>query len=225
VNFFQDGVDFTFVGEASDVVTASFDDNEDGFAFDPGKFGTAASADRVLASYESTLGNDGGALRVMLGPGFDADPRQLLGASFDTGSNGFTFRPDVFAETSNPDAVSGLEDQGSLIVTIGPGNTGAPASGGWSTSFELAEANAVTVDVTHSLSIGPGFESTEFGEAVLLIDGIRLGNDVNDSLAFLAGKAVTSTEAVTSSFTGNRVGASGLTPRSSSRTGTTPRTL
>ena len=197
---FQDAIDFTFVGEASDVMLATFDADAEGFQFGPGAFGVDTNTDAVEGGYDPVGGMEGGALRVVLGPGIDAEPRSLLETSFDSGSGDFTFEPVVIGETTNPDAVSGFAEPGSLAISIGPGDTGGPASGAWSMTFELTEANDVILDVTHALTNGPGFESTEFGEAFLAIDGIRLGTETNDSLAHLAGKSVTSTDVTTSTL-------------------------
>ena len=197
---FQDGVEFTFVGEASSVLGAAFDTNTDGFRFVHGAFGPTANASHEHGGYLEREGESGGYLQVQLGPGIDAQPVSLVNASFDGGADDFLFVPDAFNGTANSTAVMGNAEGGSVAITIGPGDTGGPASGAWTTSFDLAAANTVDVQLTYTMTIGPGFESTEFSEVVLEIDGHRYGNDINDSLGYLAGKAATTIGTVVDSF-------------------------
>ncbi|MFO8012912.1 MAG: lamin tail domain-containing protein, partial [Phycisphaerae bacterium] len=118
----------------------------------------------------------------------------LINAGFEDGTDGFDYADDPFEGTTNPDRADGQHDPaggydggGGLRVDLGPGPVGGGLSGGWSDTFNLAWADTVTVGVRFRLVLGPGYETDEFGEVVLDIDGTRYGSDTNTSLVHLAG--------------------------------------
>ncbi|MBN1514154.1 MAG: S8 family serine peptidase [Phycisphaerae bacterium] len=116
----------------------------------------------------------------------------VLDAHFDSDANGFAYQDDVFG-TSLPNYAAGTYEAsggyagGGVRVYLGPGSTGGATSGGWSASFTLTEATTVTVNVRHRLLLGAGYETNEYGETILTIDGTRYGNDTNTSLKHMVG--------------------------------------
>ena len=73
---------------------------------------------------------------------------------------------------------------------LGVGPTGGATSGGWSRDFNLAADSIIQVSLQYRMLRGEGFESNEFGELVLEIDGTRYGSDTNNSLVHEVGQRV-----------------------------------
>ena len=91
-----------------------------------------------------------------------------------------TFLPEVTSRTAGIDG-------GALRVFLGPGSTGGATSGGWSQNFSVGHDAIVQVTLSFRLLMNQGYETNEFGEVILEIDGIRHGNDVNNSLVHVIG--------------------------------------
>ncbi|MBN2473680.1 MAG: lamin tail domain-containing protein [Pirellulales bacterium] len=129
---------------------------------------------------------------VQLTDGIDLtlSPRALalLDATFDTGPGGFSYADDAFEGTAAPEMAagsyeaSGGVDGGGLRVLLGPDSNYAPCSGAWSGTFSLVGPATVDVSLRFRMILGSGLESSEFGEVILEIDGVRYGGDTNDSL-------------------------------------------
>ena len=79
------------------------------------------------------------------------------------------------------DAAGGFSG-GGLRVDLAGGLTGAPVSGGWSDTFNLAQAETVTVSLRYRMIFAANFEPDEYGEVILDIDGTRYGAALNNSL-------------------------------------------
>lgn len=61
-------------------------------------------------------------------------------------------------------------------------------SGGWSQTFTVpAGGTTILLDISYRLLFPAFYESNEYGEALVEIDGTRLGNDTNTSLVHFAG--------------------------------------
>ena len=116
-----------------------------------------------------------------------------LDAHFDLNEDGFSYAPDTFNNTVNPNFSTGSYEPngglagGGLRVFLGPGSTGGATSGGWSQDFSVGRDVMAQVTLSFRLLMDQGYESNEFGEAILEIDGIRHGNDVNNSLVHVIG--------------------------------------
>ena len=134
-----------------------------------------------------------------------------LDAHFDSNEDDFRNAPDTFNNTANPsfsdesyEPDGGIEG-GGLRVFLGPGSTGGATSGGWSRIFTVDQDGMAQVTVSFKLRMGQGYETNEFGEVILEIDGIRHGNDVNNSLVHVIGNgnggAIDDTGWLTESFT------------------------
>ena len=125
--------------------------------------------------------------------GLDVQLRQGAGGGGQTG--GFSYQDDTFG-TGNPDFATGQHEPGGgfngtggLRVQAG-GDTpnGSPdSSGGWVQQFSLASATVVEISLRYRLIVNSGFENDESCMALAEIDGARLGNDTNSSLAFIQG--------------------------------------
>ena len=117
-----------------------------------------------------------------------------LETDFDSGQDGFSYAPDTFNSTAKPNFSTGsyednggLAGSGGLRVFLGPGSTGGATSGGWSHIFSVDQDGIAQVTVSFRLLMDRGYETNEFGEVILEIDGIRHGNDVNNSLVHVIG--------------------------------------
>ena len=116
-----------------------------------------------------------------------------LDAYFDLNEDGFSYAPDTFNNTVKPNfstgsyAPNGGLAGGGLRVFLGPGSTGGATSGGWSQEFSVGRDVMAQVTLSFRLLMDQGYETNEFGEAILEIDGIRHGNDVNNSLVHVIG--------------------------------------
>lgn len=102
---------------------------------------------------------------------------------------GFTYSDDTFNGTNQPDFAFGNIDStggftgGALFVQVGDRPSGDLAtSGGWSRDFTLDSPATATVTFRYRLTFADGYEDDEYGEALFEIDGIRYGNDVDNSI-------------------------------------------
>jgi VCBS repeat-containing protein len=84
---------------------------------------------------------------------------------------------------------TGGETGAGLKILLGPGpiQNQVPTSGGWSRDINIPSDTTVDVSFNYRMIMGDGYESSEFGEAIFEIDGIRYGSDQNDSLVHIAG--------------------------------------
>ena len=112
-------------------------------------------------------------------------------------SGGFVFVDDPFG-TSQPDYAAGVVDEtggfsgAGLHITIGGlDNRFVPephsTSGAFTQSFTLAAAATLEVSLRYRLVNSNPFEQFEFGEAILEVNGVRYGNDENESLVHING--------------------------------------
>jgi len=135
-----------------------------------------------------------------------------LEAHFDSNEDGFSYAPDTFDNTVKPNFSTGsFEDNGGLAgsgglrVFLGPGSTGGATSGGWSQDFSVGQDGMAQVTLSFRLIMDEGYETNEFGEVILEIDGVRHGNDMNNSLVHVIGNGngggIDDTGWLTESFT------------------------
>ena len=107
-------------------------------------------------------------------------------------SGGFVFSDDVFGTTQPEYAAGALDPAGGfagsgLRITVGGlDNRFVPGphatSGAFTQSFTIAASASVQIDFRYRLVNSDPLEASEFGEAVLEVDGIRYGSDTDDSL-------------------------------------------
>ena len=125
-----------------------------------------------------------------------AAPVVLVGSTFDAGPEGFVYHDDLFRDTSRPAYASGAYDpQGGytgpgLAVTLG-GIDGVDVtdgmSGGWQIGFQLETATPLTLDLRYELTQADNYESDEYSQALVSLDGVLVGNPPHDYLAQIVG--------------------------------------
>ncbi len=122
-------------------------------------------------------------------------PSTVVESSFDGGADGFAYADDTFLGTSQPNYANGFYASGSgftgggLRVDIG-GMDGAlvtDMSGGWSRSFTLPSSVSVSLSFRYNMTQGNGYESDEFTQVLLSIDGTLVGQAPNSYVAELIG--------------------------------------
>jgi hypothetical protein len=118
-----------------------------------------------------------------------------LNAHFDSDSQGFVYSDDTFRGSGAPAYASGTYEPaggfsgGGLKVLLGDIDDFAilGMSGGWSKQFVLAYDQTVTLDLRYRLRFAANYETDEYGQALLSIDGTLYGTGGNDYLAQLVG--------------------------------------
>jgi VCBS repeat-containing protein len=101
------------------------------------------------------------------------------------GVDGFTYADDVFGTTlpnfaaGDHQPTGGFGGTGGLHVRLarpeGQGVNSPPSSGGWSRTFSLPAAATVSLSTRFRLLFSGDYESNEYGQAVLTVDGTRYG--------------------------------------------------
>ena len=122
---------------------------------------------------------------------YRACAQELISATFDTDSSGFTYQDDTFRSTANPGYASGNYDNsggyagGGLHVALG-GIDGVDItdgmSGGWSRSFVVNGDDTVNVSLWYRLVFSGNYEPDECGQVLVAIDGQLLGSGAQDYL-------------------------------------------
>ncbi len=109
-------------------------------------------------------------------------------------SGGFSYLDDAFNGTSRPNnAIGNIEPSGGftgggLFVQVGGRLfNNQSTSGGWSRQFNLDSAATATVSFRYRLTFSDGYEDDEYGEALFEVNGVRYGNDIENSLARFRG--------------------------------------
>lgn len=122
-------------------------------------------------------------------------PRALLETGFAGGPDGFSYVDDCFRATNAPAYCDGVHQanggfvDGALEVTLG-GLDDADIlnmSGGWTIDFDLADDTEVTLSFLYELTMTSEYESDEYAQFLLSLDGVLIGNGSNDYLAQIAG--------------------------------------
>ncbi|MEQ8289087.1 MAG: DUF4347 domain-containing protein, partial [Gammaproteobacteria bacterium] len=106
-------------------------------------------------------------------------------STFNSNSDGFTYSDNLFGGSASGNAAgtyqaAGGETGGGIRVTVGGGQGGNIASGGWTRNVTLATDSIVEVTVSYRLTYDGDFEPGEIGEAVFAIDGVRYGNGTDN---------------------------------------------
>ena len=92
---------------------------------------------------------------------------------FEDGPDSFVFAEDALGGPSSSDYVSGNAPAGFLQVELGGEDRDliTDMSGGWTTTFELTEAQEVTVDeLVYRIAMAPSLDIGEIGDVILAID-------------------------------------------------------
>ncbi|HNS52366.1 MAG TPA: Ig-like domain-containing protein [Anaerolineae bacterium] len=124
-------------------------------------------------------------------------PREtpIIDATFDADAEGFAFADDPFRGTAQPAysdgawASDGGHDGGALRVVVGGVDNAVVEgmSGGWARSFSLPEDTHLVLSLWYNLTQSPDYESDEYSQALLSVDGTLYGVPPTDYLAQIAG--------------------------------------
>ncbi len=159
--------------------TAAASDN--GAQFDVVVSNAAGTVTSTAASLTVQSGGGGG------GPIFDVH--------FDTTTDGFSYADDLFRGTNQPSYASGNHitsggfTGGALRVLVGGvnGSTILNMSGGWQRTFTLAVPTTLTLSFRHRLTQTSNYESDEFSQTLVSVDGTLHGVAPNDYIAEVVG--------------------------------------
>ncbi len=155
----------------------------------PGYTGSDSFSFRV---FDGRLYSETATIEIVVGTVTDAP---LLSASFDTGAQGFIYGDDTFRGTSQPNYASGAwgsaygASGGGLRVLLGgrDDRTIRNMSGGWRIDFTLDQSKQVRVSVRVNLTQSSEYESDEYSEALVSINGVLVGQGGTDYLARVVG--------------------------------------
>jgi hypothetical protein len=124
----------------------------------------------------------------------------LVSANFDGGVDGFTYLDDAFRGTAQPAyaqgahlPAGGFSGGGLQVIVGGKSGTIVHMSGGWQANFTLASPAAVTLSFRYRLTEEPTYETDEFNQMLVSVDGILYGTAPNDYIAQVVGGGPTST--------------------------------
>lgn len=115
--------------------------------------------------------------------------------TFDAGADGFRYADDGFRFTKQPRYARGEhamdegQEPGALKVSLGgiDGRDVTGMSGGWTRTFTLEEAGAVTLSFQVKMTMTGDYERDEYADALLSVDGQRIGFGGRDHLLRLRG--------------------------------------
>ncbi|WP_447968558.1 M12 family metallo-peptidase [Nitrospira sp. M1] len=119
----------------------------------------------------------------------------IISASFDAGTNGFTYMDDTFRNTNQPNFAKGAYQPnfgftgGGLQVLVG-GHSKAEKrnmSGGWRRSFNLPTARPIKISLRYRMGQTSNYEPDEFSETLLSIDNTLIGPGGSQVLARITG--------------------------------------
>lgn len=103
-------------------------------------------------------------------------------------SGGFIYTDDAFGTSRPNNAIGNIDSTGGftgggLFVQVGGRlNNNQSTSGGWSRQFSLDTPATATISFRYRLTFSDGYENDEYGDALFEVDGIRYGNDIENSL-------------------------------------------
>ena len=125
----------------------------------------------------------------------DTAPTVVVQAGFTSNSEGFSYTDDGFRGTNQPSYASGVHvtsggnPGGALKVTLGGVNntTISNMSGGWGRSITLAASAEVIVSLWYNLTQSPEYETDEYSQSLISVDGTLYGLPPTDYLAQVYG--------------------------------------
>ena len=112
----------------------------------------------------------------------------LISATFDSNDEGFSYSDDIFRSTSEPSYADGAYTStngyngGGLSIGLGGINSNDQygMSGGWEIDFTLSATSNITISFYYNLVFDSDYESDEYGEVLMSVDGTLYGNGAND---------------------------------------------
>jgi hypothetical protein len=119
----------------------------------------------------------------------------ILSANFDTGSDGFSYLDNAFRSTTQSSYANGTRlasggfSGGALSVTLGGvnNNTITGMSGGWQRTFTLTQSTPVVISFRYNLTQSPEYESDEYSQALISVNGVLYGAAPSDFVAQVSG--------------------------------------
>lgn len=118
----------------------------------------------------------------------------LIDASFDSGADGFSYQDDCFRSTSMPayasgnSMVTGLNGKALKIQVGGVDNADiVNMSGGWMQNISLPQDSRLGATFWYRLTMDSDYESDEWSQALISLDGQLVPFGGNDHLAMLVG--------------------------------------
>ncbi len=125
----------------------------------------------------------------------DTAPTVVVQAGFTSNSEGFSYTDDGFRGTNQPSYASGVHvtsggnPGGALKVTLGGvnNNTINNMSGGWGRTVSLASPAELVVSLWYNLTQSPEYESDEYSQSLISVDGTLYGLPPVDYLAQVVG--------------------------------------
>lgn len=141
-----------------------------------------------------------GLISCQFRPTLDADSTEgstmQINSSFDKNTDGFTYSDNLFSDAYSGRYANGWHssnagdgNDGALVVQLG-GQNGRwirDMSGGWTKKFETLERTDVDLTFKYKLIASPHFESDEYGEVRVALDGEAFGRGGNDYVARIRG--------------------------------------
>lgn len=124
----------------------------------------------------------------------EASSSALISATFDSNAGDFSYVDDPFF-SSQPDYASGVYlpgggvDGGGLQVLLGGLDEEViqDISGGWTTTFTLSEPSNVALSFWYKLTQTADYESEEFSQLLMSVNGTLVGSGANNFVAQLVG--------------------------------------
>lgn len=122
-----------------------------------------------------------------------------LALGFNSNAQGMVYKDDLFYGTSQPAYASGAyvasggSSGGGLKVALGGLDSKWVAngmSGGWSTTFTVSESGPVSISLRYRLVIAGEYESDEYSQMLVSVDGKLIGMNGKDHLIELRGTDV-----------------------------------
>jgi cysteine-rich repeat protein len=118
-----------------------------------------------------------------------------IDVDFDAGTDGFSYQDDTFRGTNQPGYASGVhlpsggQSGGGLSVTLGGVDESDinDMSGGWQITFNLASAADLQLSFQYNLTLTPDYESDEYGQVMVGLDGTALAGTGPDYVLQLEG--------------------------------------
>jgi FtsP/CotA-like multicopper oxidase with cupredoxin domain len=168
-----------------------------------GSFDSDAISNPVYAAPGDIVGTEVITLSITVSDGVDTADSSVgvtvqgifLSESFAADAGSFTPLDNAFRSTTQGayasetyDSAGGFTD-GGLTVDLGGIDTAdvIGMSGGWISTFNLIADSTVNVSFRFNLTQSPNYESMEFSQALLAVDGALIGTGGNDYLAILSG--------------------------------------
>jgi len=119
----------------------------------------------------------------------------LIWAEFSSDDDGFSYQDDLFRSTSEPNYASGTWTSsgghagGAIETEIGGvnGTDVTDMSGGWEIDFDVPTTVDVVLSLWYELEQTSEYESDEFSEMLVAVDGTLYGTAPNDYVAQVVG--------------------------------------